>query len=348
MHSNIEQEKISVIIPTFNRATFLPSAVKSVIDQKYKNIEIIIVDDGSDDDTQDVVNTLKKRCPNIIYCNNVRLKGPSGARNSGIIKASGHYISFLDSDDTWIGDHLEKGVSILCKYPEIDVVFGNYSIVDFDTKAHRYNFFDQKKILNSLKSTQIEPGVKILNGNLFKALLQENFFSIASGIFRKSLIIKNLIDESVSLSEDRDFAIKLYKEANATFALREKPLFIAYKHNANIDKPATNVLSDLGYFRRVLESHLYLFTKYLSTYDLSNEEKNLLNKLVAEKLSNLSYLYGKDREYMSALFSMLKSFKYSFTLNQVKNIIKVLSTILLIIKIDVSGIKTIKKNNYTV
>ncbi len=329
MGSAFYHQKVSVIIPTYNRAKFIPNAVLSIINQKYNNIEIIIVDDGSTDNTQAVVNSLKEKYSNIIYCHNERSKGPSGARNTGIIKSSGDYVSFLDSDDIWMEDHIMKGLEILNKYPEIDVLFGNYSVVDFHSHKHLFNFFDQKKTLHTLKSVQLSSGIKVLRDNLFKALIQDNFFHLGSSIVRKLLINGILLDESIMLSEDRDFAIKLYKQANATFAFREDPVFIAYKHDSNTNSPAQYNQSDLHYSQHVIEAHLYLFTKYLRIYNLSYNEKRILTKLIAKKLSNLSYLYGKDKEYQNALSFMLKSFKYGLTFIQLINIMKVSITLMI-------------------
>ncbi len=324
MNRAFNQEKVSVIIPTYNRAKFIPNAVKSIINQKYSNIEIIIVDDGSNDNTQVVVNTLKEKYSNIIYCHNERTKGPSGARNTGILKSSGEYLSFLDSDDVWLDGHLVNGINVLNKHPEIDVLFGNYSIVDFNTRKHQYNFFDQKKILHTLKSVQLSSGIKVIRDNLFKALIQDNFFTFGTSIIRKSSINGILIDESVTLSEDRDFVIQLYKKANATFAFREDPVFIAYKHDSSL----TNT-KDSNKSQQFIKAHLYLFTKYLRAYNLSNDEKRILTKLIAKKYSNLSYLYGKDKEYQNAFSFMISSFKYGLTFRQLINIMEVSITFLI-------------------
>ncbi len=335
MNGNSYQKKVSVIIPTYNRAKFISSAVRSIIDQKYSNIEIVIVDDGSNDNTQAVVHSLKEKYSNIIYCHNERTKGPSGARNTGIIKSSGDYVSFLDSDDTWLDGHLTNGLEILNEYPEIDVLFGNYSIVDFDTRKHLHNFFDQKKILHTLKSVQLSSGIKVIRDNLFKALIQDNFFSFGTSIIRKSSINGILIDESITFAEDRDFVIQLFKKANATFAFREDPVFIAYKHDSNL-----YMSKEPNKAFQIIEAHLYLFIKYLRIYNLTNNEKRILRKLIATKLSNLSYLYGKNKEFQNALSFMLKSFKYDFTFRQLINIMKVI-IILMIPNVYISKMRSL-------
>jgi glycosyltransferase involved in cell wall biosynthesis len=325
MNNINKQKKVSVIIPTFNRAKFIPSAVESVINQQYDNTEIIIVDDNSTDNTQAIVQSLQDKYPYIIYCHNERTKGPSGARNTGILKATGDYLSFLDSDDVWLEGHLMNGVRILNGYPDIDVLFGNFNIVDYETGELKYNFFDQKKLLHTLKSERLENGLIKLQDNLFIALIQENFFSLCSLIMRKDICKNILLDEAIMFAEDRDFAIKLYKIANATLAYRTNPVFVAYKHNLNIYNKAISTSGG-----EVLKAHLYLFTKYLNNYNLSNIEKRILTKRITIKLSSLSYSYGKNKDYQNALSNMLKSFKYGLTFTQIINIMKLLFTILLI------------------
>ena len=102
-------------------------------------------------------------------------------------------------------------MEILNQNPKIDVLFGNFSIFNLHNNRHLFNWFDKKKILHTLKSVQLSPTVRILNDNLFKALIQENFFHLGSSIIRKSIINEILFDESIMYSEDRDFAINLFK-----------------------------------------------------------------------------------------------------------------------------------------
>ncbi|WP_092066134.1 glycosyltransferase family 2 protein [Desulfonauticus submarinus] len=101
---------VSVIIPTYNRASFLKDAVLSVLEQTYTNLELIIVDDGSTDDTSSVVSRIKDKRLRYFYQEN---KGVAAARNFGLSLAKGDIISFLDSDDYWLPTKLEKQVNFL-------------------------------------------------------------------------------------------------------------------------------------------------------------------------------------------------------------------------------------------
>ena len=91
---SIDQPLISVIIPCFNHAHFLPDAIKSVLNQSYKNTEIIVVDDGSSDNTNDVATSF----PDVKYVYQTN-QGLSAARNTGLKKSNGKYLVFLDADD---------------------------------------------------------------------------------------------------------------------------------------------------------------------------------------------------------------------------------------------------------
>jgi len=108
---------VSVVISTFNRAGLITRAINSIQNQTYKNIEIIIVDDASSDNTEDVIKAmLDKR---IRYIRHEKNKGLPAGRNTGIKAANGEYIAFLDDDDEWREDKLEKQLSIIDKYDAV-------------------------------------------------------------------------------------------------------------------------------------------------------------------------------------------------------------------------------------
>lgn len=302
----MHQNKVSVVIPAYNRAQFIPNAVKSVINQEYDNIEIIIVDDRSNDNTQTVVNSLQQHYACINYCLNERTKGPSGARNTGLLKATGNFIAFLDSDDIWLEHHLTEGMEIFSRHPEIDVLFGNFISVDFKSGDQLTNFFDQKEVLHTLNTTQPSPGIKILQDNLLIALSQENFLHLGSIILRKSIMNGILLDESIMFAEDRDFGVRLYEEAKATFAYRENPVFILYRHDSNSYNTGMSNLN-------IIEAHIYLLTKYLRTYNLSKRNRRILVNLTRKKLLLLSYAFSKKKDFRNSLSCFLKGLNIGFS-----------------------------------
>ncbi|MEZ4547537.1 MAG: glycosyltransferase family A protein [Thermodesulfobacteriota bacterium] len=103
--------KVSVIIPTHNRADLLKAAIQSVLDQTYTDFELLVCDDASNDHTQDTVAGFSD--PRIIYKRYEKNSGVVELRNNAVNSSSGEYIAFLDDDDEWLPEKLEKQVSVL-------------------------------------------------------------------------------------------------------------------------------------------------------------------------------------------------------------------------------------------
>jgi glycosyltransferase involved in cell wall biosynthesis len=120
--------QVSVIIPTYNRAHLIGQSIESVLNQTYRAVEVIVVDDGSSDNTKDVVTKYGDRV-RYIYQKNA---GPSAARNNGVNNSSAEFIGFLDSDDVYLPTKLEKQVTYLNNHPDIDVVLCHWSFVGED------------------------------------------------------------------------------------------------------------------------------------------------------------------------------------------------------------------------
>lgn len=118
--------KVSAIIPTYNRAYIVLEAVESVLGQTYRDFEIVVVDDGSTDNTAEIVRGIGD--PRIRYIAHEKNKGCSAAYNSGIAAARGDLIGFLDSDDRWKPDYLERQVGFFERHPDVDAVFTDTEI----------------------------------------------------------------------------------------------------------------------------------------------------------------------------------------------------------------------------
>ncbi len=117
---------VSVVIPTYNRAASLVEAIDSVLAQTYPEMEIIVVDDGSTDDTRKII---PQRYPQVRYFHQEN-NGVSRARNLGIREARGEFIAFLDSDDLWLSDKTEKQVACFNQYPDVGLVYTDLDVYD--------------------------------------------------------------------------------------------------------------------------------------------------------------------------------------------------------------------------
>ena len=119
---------VSIIIPTYNRLKYLKRAIDSVINQDYKFWEIVLVDDGSQDDTFSLVTEYQKKYNNIRYIRHSNRK-PALAMNAGILAACGKYVTFLGSDDEYKSNHLSSRINIIQEDERIDLLHGGIEII---------------------------------------------------------------------------------------------------------------------------------------------------------------------------------------------------------------------------
>lgn len=134
---NNNDNKVSIIMPTYNRSNIVGNAIQSVINQTYTNWEFIIIDDGSTDETGDVIASFKD--PRIQYQKNKENKGANHARNIGLNLSCGKFVAFIDSDNVWISDKLEKQVHVMeHQSKELGIVYSAFLMVDGVNKAGVY------------------------------------------------------------------------------------------------------------------------------------------------------------------------------------------------------------------
>ncbi len=203
---------VSVIIPTHNRAELLRTAISSVINQTFKDWEVIIVDDHSTDHTRSVFESIVDE--RIRYLRNKGKNGPSIARNLGITVARGEYIAFLDDDDEWLPHKLEKQVAIIDACPKkVGGIYSNRLMIN--------------RMTGEIYSD--EPGTETLKGNLLPQLVIKNPIHTSTLMIRKSCLDQvGLFDETMRYMEDRDLWIRLAMKWD--FEYIEVPLIKAYLH----------------------------------------------------------------------------------------------------------------------
>lgn len=182
--------KVSVIIPTYNCSGLLKDTIRSVLSQTEKDLEVIVVDDGSTDDTGNVVRNINDRRVRYFYKTN---SGPAGARNFGLSKAQGDYVAFLDHDDLWPVNYLEVILSRLADNNEFGAAYSPITVV----------YPDGEKI-ESYK----RPAGK--NGWITLDLFKHHFIWPSAAIMSRSALNNIRFDESLRSSyEDGDFFLRL-------------------------------------------------------------------------------------------------------------------------------------------
>ncbi len=249
---------VSVIIPTYNRRNFLKIAIDSVLKQTYKNFELIIIDDGSTDNTEELVKSYKESRIKYFYQFN---RGPAVARNKGIKISKGNYIAFLDSDDRWREDKLKIQLEAMKKYPD-------YLISHTEEIWYRNG-----KILNPKKKHKKQ------HGNIYKQSLELCAISMSTVMVKREIFDKiGLFDEKLEVCEDYDYWLRVTSQY---------PVLL-------IDIPLT--LKEGGHYDQL--SHKYFGMDKYRIYSIeklinSNELDKDKLKLAIKELEKKSLIYGK-------------------------------------------------------
>jgi teichuronic acid biosynthesis glycosyltransferase TuaG len=193
---------VSIVMPCFNASETINESLLSVINQTYTNIEIIVVDDGSTDDS---IQLVKQNFPSVfLYQNNTGKKGVSTARNLGISRAKGDWIAFLDADDIWMKEKLEKQINQLngCRWGHTNSFYFGY---------------------NQSGSTKRSDFTELGSGMVFQILLLDNFVTTSTVIAERQLLINSGgFDESFDMLEDWKLWLLLSKSEPLSFC--ELPL----------------------------------------------------------------------------------------------------------------------------
>lgn len=204
---------VSVVIPTYNLGRYLVEAIDSVLAQTYRDLEIIVVDDGSSDDTATRLRPYRDRIRYYPQAN----AGPSVARNRGILHAEGPLIAFLDADDVWRPTKLARQVDYLNRHPEIILCYTDYTRgpVPGTTNESRLQYYERKG-----------------SGHVFDNLLFENFIATPAVIVRRdALASTGLFDPNLKGVEDLEMWMRLAKVG--PFGFLDEVLVDVRRHETN-------------------------------------------------------------------------------------------------------------------
>ena len=218
---------VSIIIPTFNRSKLLKECVGSLLAQTHPEIEIIVVDDGSTDDTQATVTELAQKHNNIRYYTRSHLGAPA-ARNFGLTKATGKFIGFFDSDDLWPLDYIKKMIKALNANP------------DFGAAYSKIMRFSDGEIRGQYGAMANPPSGHITT-DLFSG---KPFILPSSTIFRKDVWAGMFWDEVLKNRQDFDTFLRI--STRTTFMYIPDTYAIHRKHNNGISVTAGNDVFDDG------------------------------------------------------------------------------------------------------
>lgn len=282
--------EVSVVIPTFNRRDRIGDAICSVFEQANVDFEIIIVDDGSTDGTVDwLLSTFDDSRLRILR--NTRGKGPSGARNEGILRANGDAVAFLDSDDRFLPGHLRSGLDVLNQIPQVSVVFGP-ALYERGGEQIEYMGpnFENKLSLAERSAEHLD--CVVLAPSFFEHLLRFGCFFNLSSVMLRSVAARMLINESLRIAEDYEFWVRLSREY--VFACLRKPQIRYVVHEENISFEQAGMESNNA--PDVIKA-LDFIGQY---HGLTNSQRKLLREQKSRIFFDWAYNCRKQRRYLEA------------------------------------------------
>lgn len=274
--------KVSVVIPTYNRAHLLGRAIQSVLDQTYRDFEIIIVDDASSDNTEEVVKGFNDE--RIQYIRHEKNKGEGAARNTGIEAAKGEYIGSQDSDDEWLPEKLEKQMKTFESAPsDIGVVYTGFLRVRGNSKT----YIPASKVIKR-------------DDDIHNELLKGNFIGAPTALVKKACFARaGMFDERLPHLVDWEMWLRISRCYR--FKCVDEPLVVSFftpdSISANRDAliEARKLIlekhfQDFKRDRRLLASHQYLIGNLLCQSGEIDQGRDYLLRALRSYPLNIKYL----------------------------------------------------------
>jgi len=281
--------RVSVIIPTYNRAGYLGEAIQSVLDQTFSDFELLVVDDGSTDNTREVVASFKDVRVRYIQQEN---RGVAAARNAGIKASDGEYIAFLDSDDIWLPENLEIKVKLLDSRPEVGLVCSDAYFFDNSSGATLCRLWHDPK-----SPAWFDP-VRAARQPL-KELIRKGCLIMPPASLVRSQVVTavNYFDESLPTSEDWDFIIRIVQRFQVEII--DMPLLKVRRHSTNLSENQ----------EKMYRGAVAAINKAMHSGSFSGEELKLLKErlvLARSRYGRWALLGGKEAAARKALVAGIR------------------------------------------
>lgn len=280
--------KVSVIIPTFNREKFITKAIDSVMDQTYQDFEIVVLDDGSTDNTRDILKRYDDRV-RYFYQEN---RGIASARNEAIKRSTGEYIAFLDSDDYWVREKLEKQIHLFDMHSEYGMVASCCSSIRLDGSFREKN----------------RPG---MSGWVLTDLFKKNFIRTSSAVIKRECLDQvGLFDETFRECEEYDLWLRVAARYPVGFINESLAVYVDNAEGISTDSLAGRLfrlkvlekeylrqkIPGNIYNKRIADTCHYIGRHYINRGEVDN------GRMYLKKAQSLAPLNIKNLFYLSMSF----------------------------------------------
>lgn len=303
---------VSVIIPLYNREKTIQRAIDSVLNQTYTNIEVLVVDDGSSDNSVQMLNKYK-RDERVKVFYQSRNKGANAARNRGIKEAKGDYIAFQDSDDMWLPDKLEKQI----RYMEKENFYVSFC-------AYQRYYGDAIQIVPNISE-------QLNSEDIREKLKRRNIIGTPTLVIHKSVVFKvGMFDEEMPRLQDYEYIIRIIKKFNVCFV--NEALVMEYELDDCISRNQKNLHQA---YALLVKKHAdfidvdFIWGEYLNTgseIEKAEVDWSSLDKYIDDVIKD-NYHCTKERLYKATIqqlnlkYNRLKQYeaeKYKILLDELK------------------------------
>lgn len=258
---------VSIVMCAYNAAPFIADTLRSVMAQTFQDFEVIVVNDGSTDNTEDVIASFPSAAQQLIYLKQEN-KGPAAARNTGLQKARGRYVAILDSDDIWMPTYLETMVSLMQSNPTVDLYYPN---AIFFGGTH----------LDGLIYQEFRPSSEPVTLEKF---LKRECHVFISCIFKREILDQvGLFDERLRGSEDFDLWLRMLQHGYQFAFTRE--ILVQYRA-----QPNSLSAGSAGFLQQVIAA----LRKFQSSAQATSDQKQLAEVVIEELAVDRDLLLSKQ------------------------------------------------------
>lgn len=288
--------KVSIIVPIYNSEKYLSRCIESILNQTYTNIEIILINDGSNDQSGEICDGYAKNDNRIIVVHKKK-SGVSDSRNEGIKLCSGEYIHFVDSDD-YIDENMTELLYAAMQHNKSDLVICGHKIIDNTTGICKLKSYLHDEIICGFEKFMNIFDILYLNGHLH---------SPCNKMYKKRIINEfNIVfDSKIDLGEDLIFNLELIKKCNSFFIISSCPYNNILYNDSNT--LSTKYRVNMYEIQKLLFEHVIAL--YTNVLDYSQQIKDLENEYTRALISNIVLYdanYGGVTDYNTHIEKMKK------------------------------------------
>lgn len=289
--------KASILIPAYNASAYIAATLESILNQSLADFECLVIDDGSTDNTAEIVASYQDSRIQLIRQSNSG--GPAAPRNQGLIRATGQYIFMFDADDIMLPEKLQVSVATLDSFPQANLLFTNFQSIDGAGELLTHNYLDEYDTLWNLIPERNSDAYFLNSDELFNALIRVNFIGTSSVAIRKAAIGEEFrFNQTMKNADDYLFWVEFIRKHGAIFLnqiLHQYRIIETGISRQDFTKRAPSKIKGLRCIRDLCKNV---------------DQRKVVDKQIADDYAAMSYAYRKKGEYVNSFRSAIRSISW--------------------------------------